>query len=183
MTDGRDEGAVDLTPDPLPDDPDEAVALLIGELAVARQSAESYLADLQRLAADFENYRKRALREREETVERASQRLVSALLPVLDSFDAALALDDGGPHARLLAGMRNTHQQLTDVLRAEGLEVIDAVAQPFDPALHEAASGGGDGHLVVVAEIRRGYTLKGRVIRPALVQVAAEDVAAEGSEA
>jgi molecular chaperone GrpE len=178
---------VDLSPVmdlELPDDPEAAIGLLSTELAEARQSAESYLDDLKRVAADFDNFRKRALRDRDEIVARADQRLITALLPVLDSFDAALAAD-AKTHAqeRVLAGMRNTHQQLMEVLAGNGLETIDAVGQPFDPARHEAVSGGGDGHLIVVSEVRRGYAYKGRVIRPALVQVAAEDVSADGPRA
>ena len=160
----------------LPEDPDEAVGLLTEQLAQARQSAESYLDDLRRVAADFENFRKRAARDRDEVVERGSQRLVMSLLPVLDSFDAALAAAEDGAGEPVLAGMRNIHQQLMAVLRAEGLEPIDAAGLPFDPERHEAVAGGGDGHLVVTAEARRGYTLKGRVLRPTLVEVAAEDV-------
>lgn len=162
----------------LPDDPDQAVEFLTEELTQARQSAESYLDDLRRVAADFENFRKRAARDRDEIVERASQRLVALLLPVLDSFDAALGADQESQE-RVVAGMRNIHQQLMSVLRAEGLEPIEAVGKPFDPALHEAVSGGGDGHLVVTAEARRGYTLRGRVLRPALVEVAAEDMSGD----
>ena len=178
---------VDLSPVmdlELPDDPEAAIGLLSTELAEARQSAESYLDDLKRVAADFDNFRKRALRDRDEMVARADQRLITALLPVLDSFDAALAAD-AKTHAqeRVLAGMRNTHQQLMEVLAGNGLETIDAVGQPFDPTRHEAVSGGGDGHLIVVSEVRRGYAYKGRVIRPALVQVAAEDVSADGPRA
>jgi len=178
----REEGAtVDLSPIEidLPEDPDQAVEFLTEELTQARQSAESYLDDLRRVAADFENFRKRATRDRDEIVERASSRLVASLLPVLDSFDAALASDqDRGPE-RVVAGMRNIYQQLVSVLRAEGLEPIEAVGQPFDPERHEAVAGGGDGHLVVTSEARRGYTLKGRVLRPALVEVAAEDVSGD----
>ncbi|MEX0825510.1 MAG: nucleotide exchange factor GrpE [Acidimicrobiia bacterium] len=159
----------------LPDDPDQAVDMLIAELSDARTAAESHLDDLKRVAADFENYRKRANREREEIMIRASERLVTDLLPVLDSLEAALAAEvDGG--VRLLVGVRNTQQQMLDILTAHGLEPITAQGQPFDPNLHEAISGGGDGHLVVVAEVRRGYSFNGRVIRPALVQVAAEDL-------
>lgn len=161
----------------LPDDPDQAVDMLIAELSDARAAAESHLDDLKRVAADFENYRKRANREREEMVTRASERLVTDLLPVLDSLEAALAAEvDGGVQEGLLVGVRNTQQQLLDILTAHGLEPITAQGQPFDPNLHEAISGGGDGHLVVITEIRRGYSFNGRVIRPALVQVAAEDL-------
>jgi molecular chaperone GrpE len=178
----REEGAtVDLSPIDieLPEDPDRAIEFLTEELGQARQSAESYLDDLRRVAADFENFRKRAVRDRDEIVERASQRLVASLLPVLDSFDAAVAADqDQGPE-RVMAGMRSIQQQFMAVLQAEGLEPIQAVGRPFDPEQHEAVAGGGDGHLVVTSEARRGYTLKGRVLRPALVEVAAEDVSGD----
>lgn len=166
-----DDGAL---PFDLPDDPDEAVAALTDAFIEARDQAASHLDDLRRLAAEFENYRKRVERDRDELIGRATQRLVEALLPVLDSFDAALAASaDEDP--RVLAGMRSTHQQMLDVLRGEGLEPIDAKGADFDPTFHEAVSGGGSGHLVVTDQLRRGYTLRGRVIRPALVTVAASD--------
>jgi len=161
----------------LPDDPAEAVDALIGEVVEARRTAASHLDDLRRIAAEFENFRKRAARDRADTVDRAAQRVIMTLLPVLDSFDAAISHvpDDADP--ALAAGLRGTHQQLLDALASEGLAPIAALGMPFDPEFHEAVSGGGDGHLVVTAEMRRGYTLNGRVIRPSLVQVAAESVA------
>lgn len=175
-------GVVDAPIDlELPDDPDQAVDILIDELSAARTAAEAHLDDLKRVAADFENYRKRANRERDEIVTRASERLVIDLLPVVDSLEAALAAEaDGAAQDRLLAGVRNTHQQLMDILLSHGLQAITAHGMPFDPQIHEAVSGGGDGHLVVIDEIRRGYSLNGRVIRPALVRVAAEDLSEGG---
>jgi len=175
-------GTVELSPIrdlDLPEDPERAVEVLTDELAQARQSAESYLDDLRRVAADFENFRKRSARDRDEIVERAAQRVVASLLPVLDSFDAALGAAETADGERIVAGMRSIHQQLMAVLRAEGLEPIEAAGKAFDPEHHEAVAGGGDGHLVVTAEARRGYTLRGRVLRPALVEVAAEDVSGE----
>jgi len=161
--------------DDLPSDPKEAIAFLLDARRRSQDEATSHLGDLQRVAAEFENYRKRALRERDEIVTRASQSLVHDLLPVLDSFDAALVAaattgDDG-----FLVGLRTTHQLLMDVLARQGLEAIPAAGLPFDPSLHEAVSGGGSGHLVVTAEMRRGYSLRGRVLRPSLVAVATED--------
>jgi molecular chaperone GrpE len=157
----------------LPDDREEAVGVLLDALATTRLAADSYLEDLQRVAADFENFRKRAAREREETVARAAQRVVQALLPVLDSFDQAFAHQAQTPgEEQLLAGVRGTYFQLMDVLAKEGLAVIAAVGEDFDPQVHEAVAGGGDGDLVVTREMRRGYTLKGRVLRPAMVVVA-----------
>jgi len=160
----------------LPEDHDEAVDVLLRALATARASADSYLDDLQRVAAEFENYRKRAQREREELVERSTQRLVAAMLPVLDSFDQAFTHQaQGSSEEQLLAGMRGTFHQLMDVLGAEGLEMIQAEGEPFDPNLHEAIGGVAGDDLVVAQEVRRGYVLKGRVLRPAMVLVAAAE--------
>jgi molecular chaperone GrpE len=175
---GREEAAdTPAAPPPdLPDDPAEAVPVLIEALMESRAALESRTDDLQRVAAEFDNFRKRSARERDDLVARATQRLVEALLPVLDSFDGALAHEAGTPgEEAMLGGMQGTYQQLMTVLAAEGLAVVPSVGEPFDPAVHEAVMGGGDGHLVVTAEMRRGYTLGGRVIRPAMVQVADED--------
>jgi len=186
-TNGPDEGAAPVVsgaPVPaaadlgidLPEDHDEAIDALLEALATARASADAYLDDLQRLAAEFENYRKRAAREREEIVERSTQRLVEEMLPVLDSFDQAFAHETQTPgEEQVLAGVRGTFHQLMDVLGREGLAMVPGAGSPFDPNHHEAVGGGGDGDLVVARELRRGYSLKGRVVRPALVIVAAEE--------
>ena len=170
------------TPDPaalglsLPDDPAEARDALLRALDEARNEASSYLDDLRRVAADFENFRKRMTREQQLLVDRASERVVKAVLPVLDSFDAALSIEaTTETEEKLLGGMRGTHAQLLDVLTKEGLEVIFAVGEPFDPELHEAVMSSGDGErLVVSQELRRGYRLHGRVIRATLVALEAE---------
>jgi molecular chaperone GrpE len=167
----------------LPDDREEAAGVLLDALATARLAADSYLEDLQRVAADYENFRKRAAREREDTMARAAQRVVQSLLPVLDSFDQAFAHQPQTPgEEQVLAGVRGTFLQLMDVLSREGLEVIPAVGEGFDPQVHEAVAGGGDGDLVVSRELRRGYTLKGRVLRPAMVVVASRPDGAGESE-
>ncbi|HSJ28897.1 MAG TPA: nucleotide exchange factor GrpE [Acidimicrobiia bacterium] len=155
----------------LPDDPDEAIQMLLTDLHDARAEADKYLDDLRRVAADFDNYRKRALRDQQHIVDRAAERVLSAMLPVLDSFDAALTIEaTTDTEAKLLRGMRSTHAQLMDVLGKEGLEPITAIGEPFDPEVHEAVmTTGGDGRLVVAQELRRGYTLRGRVLRAALV--------------
>ncbi len=158
----------------LPDDPGEARQALLQEVARARRDAGDYLGDLQRLAAEFDNYRKRMSRERSDLVGRASQRVVESLLPVLDSFDAAFTHEPQTPtEEKLVAGIRSTYHQLLDTLKKEGLEVVPTLGEAFDPEVHEAVSApaGGDGSLVVAQELRRGYRLGGRVIRPALVTV------------
>jgi molecular chaperone GrpE len=159
----------------LPDDPEATRAILLRELAEARQDAGELLETLQRVAADFDNFRRRVQRDQAENVERASQRVVESLLPTLDSFDAALAYEPVTPsEEKLLDGMRSTHLQLLETLARVGFEPIPAAGEHFDPKVHEAVSGpggDGDGELVVSAELRRGYTLHGRVIRPSLVAV------------
>ncbi len=165
----------------LPDDPEEALPLLVEALIETRLAFDARTGDLQRVAAEFENFRKRAAREREEIVLRSSQRLVEALLPVLDSLENALAHQAGTPgEEAILSGMESTHQLLVDVLAKEGLETVPAVGEPFDPNIHEAVMGGGEGHLVVTTEMRRGYLLGGRVIRPAMVGVADQETTEAG---
>ena len=157
----------------LPDDPEEAIALLLARLEESRDEATSYLDDLKRVAADFDNYRKRTTREQAATVDRAAERVVSELLPVLGTFDAAVAAPAETDHERqLLSGMIRTREQLLTALEREGLEVIPSVGEAFDPEIHEAV-GAPDGanDLVVSAELRRGYRLRGRVLRPAMVML------------
>lgn len=160
----------------LPDDPDEAVALLLRELQEARQESRENFAMMQRITADFENFRRRVERDQVENVERASQRVIERLLPTLDSFDAALAFEPQSPsEEKIREGMESTRTQLLEALKREGCEPIPAAGEPFDPKVHEAVSGPGegegDGDLVVGSELRRGYIMHGRVIRPSLVTV------------
>ena len=159
----------------LPEDPAQAQQLLLQHLLRARSESAEYLETMQRLAAEFDNYRKRSERDRSEVVQRATQRLISDMLPTLDNFDAAVAYEPQTPaEDKILDGMRSTRSQLLDLLKAEGLEPIPADGARFDPAVHEAVSGpvgDGDGELVVTAELRRGYMLGNLVLRAALVAV------------
>jgi len=160
----------------LPADSQAAQQMLLGALLQARLESGEYLATMQRVAAEFDNFRKRTDRDRLDLVQRATQRLVTELLPSLDNFDAALAYEPLTPsEEKILDGMRSTRGQLLDTLKSEGLEPIAAVGEPFDPAVHEAVSGpsdgAGDGDLVVATQLRRGYMLGGRVLRATLVTV------------
>jgi molecular chaperone GrpE len=94
-------------------------------------------------------------------------------LPALDSFDAALSIEaTTDTETRMLEGMRGTYALVLDALTREGFEPIMAIGEPFDPALHEAVSVvPGDGEQVVQQELRKGYVMRGRVIRPSLVIV------------
>lgn len=139
------------------------------------QSERTELVDtLRRVQADFENYRKRMLREQTALVERATERLVEELLPVLDSFDGALASVGGdAPELdKVRSGVEGIRSQLASVLDRAGLERIEARGAVFDPNEHEAVMQDDGEHEPVVAEtLRSGYRLKGRVLRPAMVRV------------
>jgi molecular chaperone GrpE len=161
----------------LPDDPDEATEMLLRELATAREEATSYLDDLKRVAADFDNYRKRTTRDNSVMLDRATEKVVNGLMPVLDSFDAALDAEaQTETEKKLYSGILNTREQLLSALKGEGLEVIPTVDEPFNPEIHEPAGApGGNGSLVVTKELRRGYRLRGKVLRAALVVVDVDD--------
>ena len=163
-----------LIPDlELPDDPAAAVEVLTGALDEARKSEATHLDDLRRVAAEFDNFRKRSMRDQQEMTERASQRVIEALLPVLDSFDGAFGHTAQSPSEELLlAGVHSTFHQLMEVLGREGLAAIATDGEAFDPTVHEAVAGGGGDDLVITSELRRGYTMRDRVLRPALVAVA-----------
>jgi molecular chaperone GrpE len=150
----------------VPDVPDD--------IESARAEAGQYLDHLRRLQAEFDNYRKRVLKEQTRSVELAAEPVVRRLLEVLDDFELALMHATEKPDFdRFLHGVELVYAKLLDSLKAEGLERIAAEGTPFDPARHEALmqTGDGDGEPVVVDVLRPGYTLKGRVIRPAGVRV------------
>jgi molecular chaperone GrpE len=145
-----------------------------GEVEEARKEAAEYLEHLQRLKAEFDNYRKRVLREQTRAVEFATEPLVLRLLEVLDEFELALVAAEQKPDFhKFVRGVEIVYAKLADILKAEGLERIDAEGKPFDPSLHEALFqvDGGEGEPHVSDVLRPGYTLKGRVIRPAGVKV------------
>lgn len=144
------------------------------ELAEARAQAEEYLSHLQRLQAEFANYRKRVLREQTTAVELASEPVMRRLLEVLDDFELALLAAEGQPDFdRFLKGVEIVYAKLAEAVKSEGLERIPAEGAVFDPELHEALmqTGEGDGEPHVADVLRAGYTLRGRVIRPAGVRV------------
>lgn len=159
----------------LPEDPHDALNVVLKALAESRDDADRYIDDLRRVAADFDNYRKRTLREQAAVVDRASERTLAALLPVLDSLDSAAAIEPRSPtEEKMAAGVRGTLSLMLEILRREGLETIPTWDETFDPRVHEAVvhTGNGDAPLVVTKELRRGYQLAGKVLRPALVEVA-----------
>jgi molecular chaperone GrpE len=141
--------------------------------AEAAQAKEQYL----RAAAEADNTRKRYQRDREESIRFASEQMVRALLPILDSLDQALvAVDRKSDADAVVKGVHLIHRQLHGVLKREGVQRIPTIGEPFDPQVHEAIGqvdvrdGAEDG--TVVEEIQVGYTMHGRMLRPAMVKVA-----------
>ncbi len=132
----------------------------------------------QRLQADFDNYRKRMLREQSALVERATERLLEELLPVLDNFDSAREHLPAEVDESVRKGVELLFTELLAVLGQAGLERIDVVGTEFDPNVHEAVlregsdGGAGEGGPVVTEVMRPGYRLRGRTLRPAMVKVA-----------
>ena len=154
--------------------PETTTADLEDELAQARREAEEYRDHLQRLQAEFDNYRKRTLKEQTRAVELAAQPTMLRLLEVLDDFDLALvAAVQTSDFAKFRKGVELVYAKLVDALKSEGLERIQAEGKPFDPVEHEALmqTGEGDGEPHVAEVFRQGYRLKGTVIRPASVRV------------
>lgn len=145
-----------------------------GQLLEAEAKRDEYLADLQRLAAEFENYRKRVARDQERLIAHAHERLVRELLPVLDDLERSLEAAERHEEAALVDGVRLVERSLRKALEKEGLAEI-ATDGPFDPHVHEAllakpAEGADSGSVLEV--VQRGYRLGDKVVRPARVIVA-----------
>ena len=152
------------------------VRRLHAELEEERREKGQFHSLLQRVQADFLNYKRRVEEERQEQERQNSARLLLNLLPVLDDFQRALEHVPANQRSESwLAGVELIQWKLQALLEAEGVSRIEAQGQPFDPALHEAlVSQGSDQHREgeIVAVIREGYTLHGKVLRPAQVVVA-----------
>ncbi len=159
--------AVDLNPD--------APGATTDDPAALRQERDDLQDRLLRSAAEFDNYRKRTERERRELSDAVSADLIRDLLPVVDDLERALAAATDSSDQALRSGVELIHRQLLEALRRRGAESFETVGRDFDPAWHEAlASEPADGHRdgEITAEIRRGYRIGQRLIRPAMVKVA-----------
>lgn len=145
-------------------------------LALARARAADFEDRWKRAAAEFINYKRRTEQERAETQRRANSTLILDLLPVLDDLERALAnVPDGEAEDEWVKGTRLVQRKFHQILERQGVTAIEAVGQPFDPALHEAVGGAGS---VVAREYQRGYKLHDRVLRPSMVLVGEAEPAA-----
>ena len=160
--------------DPAPD-AGQTTETVDPELQAARDEAKATFAQYQRLAADFENYKRRSRQDLADRTQYANEELVRKLLPILDNFKRALDHAPENIDPNWFEGIKLVARQFEETLQAQGLSTIPAVGQPFDPAQHEAiAREETDEHEegTVVEEMRPGYRLHNRVLRPTLVKVA-----------
>ncbi len=168
----------------MPVEPAPLMPEQVEELKSRAAKADEHWDRLLRTAAEFENFKKRAARERQEAVKFANESLLQKLIPVLDSFEMAQAAaqnnNESGQNQSLQAGIAMIQQQLKGALVEAGLEEVDASGKPFDPNLHEAISqqetaDAPEGQ--VVQQLRKGYKLRERLLRPASVIVAKKPAA------
>lgn len=144
------------------------------DLDVAAREAAEYRDHLLRLQAEFDNYRKRVQKEQAQLVEFGAVPVVRTLLEVIDDFELALMAAQSQPDFDVfLRGVELVYAKLLDSLSAAGVERMEPLGTPFDPELHEALmqEGEGDAEPVVADVLRPGYTMRGRVVRPAGVKV------------
>jgi molecular chaperone GrpE len=167
----------------MPVEPSTVTREQLEELKARAAKADEHWDRLLRATADFENFKKRAARDKQDAIKFANETLMQQLVPVLDNFDMALAAaraDSADNVQSLQAGIAMIHQQLRNALAESGLELVDATGQKFDPNWHEAVSQQEtnevpEGH--VVQQLRKGYKLRDRLLRPASVVVATKPAA------
>jgi len=161
----------------VPVEPATLTAEQLDELKQRAAKADENWDRLLRTTADFDNYKKRAAREKQEAIRFANENLLEKLVPVLDSFDMALSAAQtasGDLGQSLKTGIGMVHQQLKTALMEAGLEEVDATGKAFDPNLHEAVSQQETTQVPegqVIQQLRRGYKLRERLLRPASVIV------------
>lgn len=168
---------IEELPAPAPVTPDQ-----IEDLKQRAAKADEYRNRLLREAADFDNYKKRSARERQDAITFANESLLQKLIPILDSFEMAMAAAaaDGATASPLQTGVAMVYNQLKSALAEAGLEEIDARGKAFDPNLHEAVSQQESADVPegqVTQQIRKGYKFRTRLVRPAGVVVAKKPAA------
>jgi len=157
------------------EDPEATLRELSAELEKEKTKSEDYLRRLQYLQADLENYRKRVEKEMSDNRQFGNQRILSDLIVVNDELELALReAEESGENPTIVEGVGMVHKRLQSILSKEGVEKIHSLGSRFNPDLHEAAlrvvSDKEEG--TIVEEIRQGYTLRGKVLRPSIVKVA-----------
>ncbi len=157
------------------------------ELALREQAYGELEGQFKRLAADFENFRRRATAEREDLIKFAGSRVLENLLPVVDNFERALAaMGKATDIEQVQAGIEMIYRQMQDFLAKSGVAPMEAQGKPFDPNLHEAIAQMENADLpdeTVMAEVQKGYLYNGKVLRHAMVQVSRNPNGAPAAQA
>jgi molecular chaperone GrpE len=164
-----------MADEPVTDEPDAPAPPESSELTDLQRERDDYKDRWLRKGAEFDNYRKRIERERREQADQSVVDLLEELLLVVDDFDRALTVDPGENGNAYRKGVELIHGKLHDLLRKQGLKPIDALGADFDPNVHQAvvheeSPEHREGE--VIGELRKGYTLNDRLLRPAMVKVA-----------
>lgn len=153
----------------------EEISLLRTSLEAKSTECNEYRDTLLRLQAEFENYRKRMVREQTQFLERAVERFVLELLPIIDNLERAIvAADEKHDLAQLSSGVSMVHSQIVDLFAKEGIEIIDPIGKRFDPTEQHAVLSVEDAEHdddTVLEVLQKGYSLKGKIVRPAMVKV------------
>lgn len=171
------DGGTDAAAIPTERPEDAAAGLDAGSPDDAARERDAYRDQLLRLRAEFDNFRKRNERERLQLFARATEDAVRDILPIVDDLERALAADTGDVAGSFHQGIEMIYRQMLEMLRRRGVEPIDAIGHDFDPNIHEAvayepAEGRREGE--IIGELRRGYRLGDRLVRPSMVRVAQE---------
>lgn len=147
------------------------------ELQLAKQSKDEYYNRMLRIQADFENFRRRSRQEYEQVCLFAGEDIIKKILPVIDNLERAIScFKDNGDNSSWQEGVQLTLKQLQEILKSEGLEPIQSLNMEFDPQIHEAIlQEESENYNVptVIEELQKGYKFKNKLLRPALVKVAA----------
>ncbi|WP_036688049.1 nucleotide exchange factor GrpE [Paucisalibacillus globulus] len=144
------------------------------EINKLQQEKEDIYQRFLRIQAEFDNFKKRSIKEREAAAKYKAQDLATELLPAIDNFERALQVEVNEENKGLLDGISMVYRQLIDALNSQGIESIEAVGQEFDPNIHQAVMQVEDESKesnIVLEELQKGYLIKDRVIRPAMVKV------------
>ena len=164
-----------MADDPLTDTPDVDAPASTDRVSDLERERDDYKDRWLRKTAEFENYRKRVERERREQADQTVTDLLLELLVIDDDFDRALTVDAGEGGAAYRRGVELIHGKLQDLLGKRGVRPIEALGSDFDPNVHQAAiheSSPGHREGEVIGELRRGYMIGERLLRPAMVKVA-----------
>jgi len=157
-----------------PSNKDEELETYNEEVENLQKEKEELYQRFLRAQAEFDNFKKRSIKERESAAKYKSQDLATELLPAIDNFERALQVEVDESNKGLLEGISMVYRQLIDALKSQGIEAIESVGKEFDPNIHQAVMQVEDESMdsnVVVEELQKGYLIKDRVIRPAMVKV------------